>query len=343
MQRNHATEKVEMMDGSIDVLNSFQITSDTAGMDKASKVVFHSIEVITEILKNAVPEYRDYTKEEILEFIDRNSFRDDMEVSPGRTNTELRSDSTEYIALNEKTSNYDYVFSAKNPKLSNRKVTIRLHFDFEPQKNYRPGYPIEKRAYYYLARLFSSQLSIVTEETDYGSLEKCYGIWICRDNIPKSERYTVSLYEISNSYSTGSCTPDKKNYDLMTLIVIRLGDKVYNGDETDEEYEIFDFLNLIMYPHNKDFIKNMSRYIDFSNNEELWKEVNNMSGLGQSILEEGIERGIEEGIERGELMKSIKIFKKCLKRGDTKQEAMDFAEIDQTLADELYEEFQREK
>ena len=87
------------------------------------------------------------------------------------------------------------------------------------------------------------------------------------------------------------------NYDLMTLVVIRLGEKVYNGDEGDEGYELFDFLNLIMYPHNKDFIRNMSKYIDFSDNEELWKEANTMSGLGQSILEEGIEQGISKFIE----------------------------------------------
>lgn len=82
-------------------------------------------------------------------------------MSPGRTNTELKSDSTEYIALSEKTANFDYVFSARNPRLSEGKVTIKLHFNFEPQRNYRPGCPIGKRAYYYLARMLSSQLSVV--------------------------------------------------------------------------------------------------------------------------------------------------------------------------------------
>ena len=57
----------------------------------------------------------------------------------------------------------------------------------------------------------------------------------------------------------------------------------------------------------------------------------------------GMERGIEQGMEQGELINSIKVFKKCLKRGDSKQEAMDFAEIDQVLADELYEEFLKEQ
>ena len=69
-------------------------------------------------------------------------------------------------------------------------------------------------------------------------------------------------------------------------------------------------------------------------------------GIEQGIeqgIERGIEQGIERGIEQGELRNSIKIFKKCLKRGDSKQEAMDFAEIGQALADELYDEFLKEK
>ena len=49
------------------------------------------------------------------------------------------------------------------------------------------------------------------------------------------------------------------------------------------------------------------------------------------------------GMERGELINSIKMFKKCLRRGDSKQEAMDFSEIEQALADELYEEFLKEQ
>lgn len=51
--------KSEKIDGIIEALNFFQITAATAGMDKA---VLHNIEVIATILKNAVSEYRDYTK-----------------------------------------------------------------------------------------------------------------------------------------------------------------------------------------------------------------------------------------------------------------------------------------
>ena len=39
--------------------------------------------------------------------------------------------------------------------------------DMEPQKNYRPGYPIEKRGIYYLSRRLCSQLDVVTEKTKF--------------------------------------------------------------------------------------------------------------------------------------------------------------------------------
>lgn len=56
---------------------------------------------------------------------------------------------------------------------------------------------------------------------------------------------------------------------------------------------------MIMYPHKEDFLDTVKAYIDFSQNEILWKELDKMSGLGMSILEEGIEKGIEKGRTEG--------------------------------------------
>ena len=63
----------------------------------------------------------------------------------------------------------------------------------------------------------------------------------------------------------------------------------------------------------------LKEYIGFSENEELWKEAEHMSGLGQSVLEEGIEQGIEQRDE--EL-----IMKKHLK-GMPSENIADFLEI----------------
>ena len=297
MRIQRSGQTMEKLTGSMEALSAMQVTAATEGLDAESKTLLHSKEVLAVILQGTIEEYQGYTLKEIMDFIEADTITDTKEVSPGRTNTQLQGGNVEYVQLGEKTSNFDVVFKAKNPLLSDKDVLVSLHVDIEPQKTYRPGYPIEKRGMYYLARGLSSQLSLVTETTDYGKLEKCYSIWICRDDIPRKERYSISFYEMVNTRNTGNCMPVKENYDLMKLVVIRLGGKVYNGEKGEEGYPLLRFLNAVMYPHREDFLKTVSKYIDFSENEELWQEAENMSGLGQSVLKEGIEQGIEQGIE----------------------------------------------
>jgi hypothetical protein len=84
-----------------------------------------------------------------------------------------------------------------------------------------------------------------------------------------------------------------------------------------------------MYPHDKDFINNVSRYIDFSNNAELKREVGNMSGLGECVLKDGIKIGKAEGKIEGEietkerLNKLIEILMDAERYDDLKRSAKD--------------------
>lgn len=139
------------------------------------------------------------------------------EVSLGRTNTRIHGDDKEFAVLNEKVSLFDTKFRAVNPELSDleKRIIVNIHADVESQKDYHPRYPLEKRGIYYLARDPCAQLSLVTDTTDYGCLEKCYSIWICRDNIPNDEKFSLSFIEMSNTRNYGDCHPDKKNYDLL--------------------------------------------------------------------------------------------------------------------------------
>lgn len=288
---------MDKVTGSMEALSVMQLTENMDGLDAQCKSLLHSREVLAIILGEVVSEYKGYDRKEIMEFIEAGSMTEEKEVSSGRTNTEVFGGRTEYTQLNEKTSNFDMAFRAKNPVLSSADVLISLHIDLEPQKTYQPGYPIEKRGMYYLARRLSSQLSLVTEKTDYSQLEKCYSIWICREDIPVGGRNSIAVYEVTNTKDTGACKVAKEFYDLMTLVVIKLGNKVYNGNKDDEEYGILRFLNTIMYPHGHDFLDKMSEYIDFSSNEELWKEAKQVSGLGECVFREGLEEGLEKGIQ----------------------------------------------
>ncbi len=285
------------MKGSMETLSAMQVTSDTEGQDIHSKTILCHPEVLAVILRDTVAEYRSYTWQEIKDFIETDTIASSMEVSPGRTNTSIRKDSAEYYHLNEKTSNFDLAFRARNPQLSTKDIQVNLHIDVEPQKTYRTDYPIEKRGMYYLARRLSSQLSLILQGTDYNQLSKCYSIFICRDDIPKEDRYSIAVYEMMNTKNTAQNAVARENYDLMTLIVIKLGDEVYNGDKEEKEYVLFRFLNLIMYPHKDDFMVNVSEYIDYSDNEELWKEVIDVSTVEQ-IKYEGMKEKLTEEITK---------------------------------------------
>ncbi|MFG6333730.1 MAG: hypothetical protein K1W28_18285 [Lachnospiraceae bacterium] len=118
---------------------------------------------------------------------------------------------------------------------------------------------------------------------------------VCGDNILKKERFTIPYYKMMSYQNTGGAILKKADYDLLRLMIIRLGSDQYSGSEDD----LFRFLTALFYPHRHGVRETIERYIDFKQNEELKKEVDHMSGLGQSIYEEGIEEGIERGIEKG--------------------------------------------
>ena len=71
----------------------------------------------------------------------------------------------------------------------------------------------------------------------------------------------------------------------------------YRGKEENEGHRLLRFLNAVMYPHSVEFMDTISEYIDFSENEELWKEGSHMFSLGQCIAEDVWKEASEKGIQ----------------------------------------------
>lgn len=59
-----------MIDGSMETLNSLQLSTDLEGMDTVSKDILKNKEVLAVILKGVVSEYEKFTTQEIMEFIE---------------------------------------------------------------------------------------------------------------------------------------------------------------------------------------------------------------------------------------------------------------------------------
>lgn len=203
--------------------------------DNACKKLFQNKEIIAPVLKEVVPEYKNSTVEEVIRCIDANSIQD---IPVGDIPLQMEGLPTEFSAVNEKLIRYDVHFKAVNPKLSDESLCIHLHIDLEIQNNYRPtnpSYPIIKRGIYYAAREISQQLGTLTEQTNYGQLQKAYSIWICNERIPIALQNTVTMYSIKKSDIIGTTDEPEKDYDLMTVILIRRGKQ--------DAIPIFDYLS----------------------------------------------------------------------------------------------------
>ena len=259
--------------------------------DESFKNVMANKEIIVPILQMVVPEFKDFDQQKILECLDVDSISRNLPVSDS-VDYRIQEQNTEYSSLYEKLLRFDEKFLVKNPLLSDKdkKIAVYLHIDLEGQKSYRPSnpaYPIETRGMYYMARDLSSQLGIITKETDYSMLEKCYSIWICSEKVPKHLQNTVTMYSVKETNLVGEVNLPERYYDLMSCIIIRRGKEEDNG--------LFDFLQGLFAAD----IQKLEQYSHIEWSESFEKEVNDMKGLGYSLLSEGYDNGMRDGKQIG--------------------------------------------
>ena len=268
------------------------VNADEAAVDEAVHKLWLNKELLAPLLKAVIPEYEDHTVEEIISMIDADICRGDTVSDTGSLRAEDRG--TEFYSRTEKLSRFDVHVKSKNPKLSGEELLVMLHIDLEIQNRYyvagkgaKKPYPPEKRAVYYVARELCSQLSYSTHVTDYGALEKCYSIWVMVRNVPKELQNSVSLIELKKRDLIGD-TPDMaENYDLMSVVFVRLGSEV-------PEDSVFEYIESV----NAGKTEAVKKYVDIESRPQVAEEVKTMEGFAEIFMEKGIEKGIEKGSER---------------------------------------------
>lgn len=261
-----------------------KITVNGQKYDESCKDVFKHREIIAPILKFAVKELADCTQEEIIRLIDAESIKEMVPID--ELPSMVKDQGTEISAVFEKTIFYDVHFKVKNPKLSDEKISIMLHIDFEVQNDYRPRnprYPVIKRAVYYAAREISSQLSTLTQKTNYSDIEKVYSIWVCNENIPMDLQNTVTRYTIKKEDIIGTTNEPEEEYDLMEVIMIRRGNE--NADNA-----IFQYLESVF----ESDIERIKKYVDIPRGSEIEKEITHMTGLGESLYNKAYNKAYRE-------------------------------------------------
>lgn len=269
--------------------------------------------ILARIMKACLEEYKDCDVEEIAsKFIEGTPEVSKEPVFPEDVSATILGTDTTDKSLPEGDVAFDVCFQARTP---HSKKQIGLIINVEAQNNFYPGYPLIKRGLYYCARLFSSQRGKNFTGSNYNKLEKVYSIWVCL-NPPKDRENTITRYSIDEHHLIGGVCEEIKNYDMLSVIMICLGD--LNETSHDGILRLLDTAFSDISPEEK--IRIMQDDFNIPMAPAMEGEINNMGSFSDAFFERGIEQGLDkartENIET--LMKKMNF---------SANEAMDFLEI----------------
>ena len=281
-----------------DLSHALFLTEGRALYDEAAKRLLSQKIVLAYILRECLPEYQDYTPEEIAEqFIEgdpqvgETAVHADEEISECEKPERILGLNTEDITVTEGMVRYDIRFKALLPKDPER---FYLILNIEAQNEQQTWYPLLKRAVYYGSRLISSQYGTVFSGMDYGAVKKVYSIWICTKSA-KKYRNSMNRYEMVEECLVGESKSDPENYRLMNLILLHVGEY----DEGTHE-GVLGFLEVLLsgklQAEEKRQILQERYHIAMT--KKMSEEVTQMCNLSWGIYQDGVEDGVEQGIEQ---------------------------------------------
>ena len=232
--------------------------------DESARNIVAQKSVLAYILKSALDEYAEYTVQEIAErFIegepelrkaavhqDHPDKEDDTSMMSGDDKIEGRP--TADKSQRDGTVYFDIRFIAILPSDGGR---IEILINCEIQNRDTPGYPIPKRGVYYTARMISSQRGTIFKDQEYGKIKKVVSIWLCEDTAD-ARSDTINRYSFTEECLRGNFHEEKKDYDLMTVVVLRLGRKGESSEDNAVRLLSKMFSTNLSYEDKLDALKN---------------------------------------------------------------------------------------
>ena len=196
----------------------------------------------------------------------------------------VRGLSAEEKSIREGGVYYDIRFLVHSPKDGS---LVEIIVDMEVQDNDTPGYPIIKRGIYYGARMISAQWGTVFTNQHFERITKVASIWMCVGT-SKSRSDVINVYQIQEGNLYGQYREPKENYDLMEIVILRLGSK---GEES-KEPAIRLLSKLFSQNMSKTEKKTMlSEEFGIEVTEKISREVAAVCNLSEGIYKRGMAEG----------------------------------------------------
>lgn len=259
--------------------------------------------ILAYILVHSVSEFRGFSPYDVIPLIEGTpevSTRKvdsyganlaDFVTESDAVNDRIYGMNTESASMREGKVYYDIKFYVLTPSKSRR---LKLIIDIEAQNRYSLPYKIETRGVYYCARMISEQKEVVFSGSDYQDIKKVYSIWICT-NCPEKVRNTMTEYSVQRKNLIGDA-PDEGGYDLLSVIVIGLSDKIANENDNLKLHRLLEtFFSDDLRSDEKKCIIEQEYGIKLT--EKMERSVNTMCNVSDGLIEKGIERGADMVLE----------------------------------------------
>ncbi|MCI8806400.1 MAG: hypothetical protein HFE59_11110 [Clostridiales bacterium] len=277
-------KRINMMDIPNKISKNIDITEAKSRLDASCKKLLSFKIFLAHILKNCIEEFKNFDQEEIADkYIEGEPKISEIAV---HQDEEIKGMNTESTSVSEKTVRYDILFYAFVPVLEE---TVEFIINIEAQNEFSPDYPLLKRAVYYCSRLISSQRNKDFGDSGYKDIKKVFSIWICTST-PKNKQNTITRFSFTQKNLIGKAIFDKKDYDLMEIIMVCLG-KNHNDENYSGLIKLLDVLlsDKIKADEKKKILENE---YNIKMTESIEREVLGMCNISDGVYERGRLSGI---------------------------------------------------
>ena len=266
------------------ISKNIDITEEKARLDASCKKLLSFKIFLAHILKNCIDEFKNFDPEEIADkYIEGEPKISEITV---HQDEEIKGINTESTSVSEKTVRYDILFYAFIPVLGE---TVKFIINVEAQNEFSPDYSLLKRAVYYCSRLISAQRNKDFDDSGYGNIKKVFSIWICTST-PKNKQNTITRFSFTQKNLVGKAIFEKKDYDLMEIIMVCLG-KNYNNENYSGLLKLLDVLlsDKIKADEKKKILENE---YNIKMTKSIEREVLGMCNISDGVYERGRLSGI---------------------------------------------------
>ncbi|MBR6013327.1 MAG: hypothetical protein IK062_06050 [Selenomonadaceae bacterium] len=279
-------------------MNNF-LDDKNASYDALAKKFLSRKAILAQILKNSVKEFADCSLEEIEQKY--------IEGDPSLTINTVPLDDTFYIkgknaeskSPTEGLVTFDIIFDAILPTDGE---TAKFIINVEPQKTTKKiNYKLMKRAVYYAARLISAQKETEFKNDDYNKLKKIFSIWVCMD-VQNYRADSIQEYRLTEKIVHGNFHDDLNNYDLMTIIILNLG-------ENSTTHKLLNLLHLIFMDLKSSEEKSKILHDDYQIelSRDMKEELEKMGGLMEPLLNIAKKQAAKQAAEQAAAETKIKV------------------------------------